>query len=166
MGAYPTRHLMAAMLVVAAISFIRPVPVFAQVEEVRIGVDGMTCNLCAAGLERALRKLDGVSSVQVALADQSALVKLKAGAAFDPDRYRAAVRDAGQQTRQLEVRVKGSVQRQEGGYRLQPGAGPAFAVGRSSGTKLESYVGRVVRVRARVSSPVRSPFELDLIAIE
>lgn len=158
-------HLLAATLVVAAISFLRPVPVFAQIEEVRIGVDGMTCNLCAAGLERALRKLDGVSSVRVALADQSALVKLKAGAAFDPDVYRAAVRDAGQQMRQLELRVKGAVQRQDGGYRLQPGAGPSLAVGRSSGTKLESYVGRIVRVRAKVSSPPRSPLELELTEV-
>src|SRR5918996_6279497 len=96
MGLSPTRHLMAATLVVAAISFLRPVPVFAQIEEVRIDVDGMTCNLCAAGLERALRKLDAVSSVKVALADQSALVTLKPGAAFDPDSFRTAVRDAGQ----------------------------------------------------------------------
>ena len=48
---------LAATLMVAAISFLRPAPVFAQIEEVRIGVDGMTCNLCAASLERALRKL-------------------------------------------------------------------------------------------------------------
>src|SRR5919108_6410468 len=62
------RYVLAATLVVAAISFLRPAPAFAQVEEVRIGVDGMTCNLCAAGLERALRKLDAVSNVKVALA--------------------------------------------------------------------------------------------------
>jgi copper chaperone CopZ len=159
------QHMLAATIVVAAISFLRPAPVFAQIEEVRIGVDGMTCNLCAAGLERALRRLEGVSSVQVALADQSALVKLKAGAAFDADRYRAAVSNAGQQTRQLELRVKGSVQRQAGGYRLQPGAGPGLAVGRSSSPKLESYVGRVVRIRARVSSPPGSPLELELTEV-
>lgn len=156
------QHMLAATLVVAAISFLRPVPVFAQIEEVRIGVDGMTCNLCAAGLERALRKLDAVSSVKVTLADQSAVVKLKAGTAFDPDAFRTAVRDAGQQMRHLELRVKGSVQRQEGAYRLQPGAGPALAVARGSSARLESYVGRVVRVRATVSSSDRSPLELEL----
>jgi copper chaperone CopZ len=149
-------------MVVAGISVLRPVPAFAQVEEVRVSVEGMTCNLCAAGLERALRKLDAVSSVKVALADQSALVKLKPGAAFDPDVFRAAVKDAGQYMRHLELRVKGFVQRQERTYRLQPGAGPSFAVGDRSAAKLQSYVGRVVRVRATVSSPPRSPLELEL----
>ena len=162
MGSYLTHHLMAATIVVAAMSFLRPVPAFAQVEEVRISVDGMTCNLCAAGLERALRKLDAVASVKVALADQSALVTLKPGAGFDPDLFRTAVRDAGQQMRHLELRVKGFVQRQEQTYRLQPGAGPSFAVGGRSAAKLQAYVGRVVRVRATVSSPPRSPLELEL----
>jgi cation transport ATPase len=156
------KHPLAAAIVVAAMSLLRPAPAFAQVEEVRIGVAGMTCNLCAAGLERALRKIDAVSSVTVALADQSALVKLKPGAAFDPDLFRTAVRDAGQQMRHLELRVKGFVRRQERTYRLQPGAGPSFAVADRSAAKLQSHVGRVVRVRATVSAPPRSPLELEL----
>jgi copper chaperone CopZ len=156
------RHPLAAALLFAAICILRPVPSFAQIEEVRIGVDGLTCNLCAAGLERSLRKLDSVSSVQIALADETAIVKLKAGAAFDPDTFRTAVRNAGQEARQFELRLSGAVQRQDGRYRLQSGAGSSLAVGRSSAAKLESYVGRVVRVRAKVSSPARSPLELEL----
>lgn len=156
------RHRLAATLLLAAISILRPAPSIAQIEQVRIGVDGLTCNLCAAGLERSLRKLDGVSSVQVALADETAIVTLKAGAAFDPDTFRAAVRNAGQEARQFELRLSGAVQRQDGRYSLQPGAGSSLAVGRSSAAKLESYVGKVVRVRARVSSPARSPLELEL----
>ena len=56
------RHPRAAALLFAAICILRPAASFAQIYEVRIGVDGLTCNLCAAGLERSLRKLDGVSS--------------------------------------------------------------------------------------------------------
>ena len=41
-----------------------------------------------------------------------------------------------------------------------------LAFGRSSAARLQAYAGKTVRVRARVSSPVRSPLELDLIAIE
>ena len=156
------RHPLAATLLVAAIYILQPAPAFAQIEEVRIGVDGLTCNLCAAGLERSLRKLDSVSSVQVALADETAIVKLKAGAAFDPDTFRTAVRNAGQVARNFELRLSGAVQRHDGRYSLQPGGGSSLAVGRRSAAKLESYVGKVVRVRATVSSPARSPLELEV----
>ncbi len=156
---------LAATLLFAAIYILQPAPAFAQIEEVRIGVDGLTCNLCAAGLERSLRKLDSVSSVQVALADETATVQLKAGAAFDPDQFRAAVRNAGQEARQFELRLSGAVQRQDGRYSLRPGAGSSLAVGASSAAKLEPYVGKVVRVHARVSSPARSPWELDLTLV-
>ena len=156
------RHPLAAALFFAAICILRPAASFAQIEEVRIGVDGLTCNLCAAGLERSLRKLDGVSSVQVALADETATVQLKAGAGFDPDQFRTAVRNAGQEARHFELRLSGAVQRQDGRYSLQPGAGSPLAVGRSSAARLESYVGKVVRVRARLSSPARSPLELEV----
>ena len=159
------QHILAATLVVAAISFLRPAPVFAQIDEVRIGVDGMTCNLCAAGLERALRKLDTVSSVKVALADQSAVVRLKPGAAFDPDSFRTAVRDAGQLLRQLEVGLRGAVRQHDGGYRVEPRPGVSLAFARVSAARLEPYLGKVVRVRARVSSPARSPLELELTEV-
>ena len=155
-------HPVAATLLFAAVCILRPTASFAQIEEVRIGVDGLTCNLCAAGLERSLRKLDSVSSVQVSLADETATVQLKAGAAFDPDQFRTAVRNAGQVAREFELRLSGAVQRQDGRYSLQPGGGSSLAVGRRSAARLESYVGKVVRVRATVSSPARSPLELEL----
>lgn len=156
------RRPIAAVLLVAALYILQPPPAFAQIEEVKIGVDGLTCNLCAAGLERSLRKLDAVSSVQIALADQTAVVRLKAGAAFDADKFRTAVKNAGQEAREFELRLSGAVQRQDGRYTLQPGRAAPLAVGRASGAKLESYVGTTVRVRAKVSSPPRSPLELEL----
>ena len=36
----------------------------------------------------------------------------------------------------------------------------------NSAARLQAYAGRTVRLRARVSSPARSPLALDLIAIE
>src|SRR5687767_11572618 len=81
-----------------------PAVASAQIDEVRIVVNGMTCNLCAAGLERSLRKVESVSRVRVTLDDQTALVTLKPGAAFQADIFRAAVTDAGQELRYLELR--------------------------------------------------------------
>ena len=144
-----------------------PAVASAQIDEVRIVVNGLTCNLCAAGLERSLRKIDGVSSVRVTLNDETALVTLKPGARFDADRFRAAVTNAGQDTRQVEVRLRGAVRQQNGGaYGVEerPGALLAFSI--SSASRLQQYSGKTIRARARVSSPVRSPLELDLIDIE
>ena len=161
------RHPFAAILIVSAVSLAGPARASAQIDEVRIVVNGLTCNLCAAGLERSLRKIDGVSSVRVTLHDETALVTLKPGARFDADRFRAAVTHAGQDTRHVELRVRGAVRQHNGGaygVEARPGALLAFSSG--SASRLQQYSGKTIRARARVSSPVRSPLELDLIDIE
>ena len=138
------RHPLAAALLVVVVSILRPSLSFAQFEEVRIAVDGLTCNLCAVGLERSLRTIDSVASVQVSLEDESAVVRMKTGAGFDIEKFRGSVRNAGQEARRFDLRLSGAV------------------VARNSATKLESHVGKVVRVHARVSSPPSSPLELEI----
>ena len=160
------RRLIPALAFVTAVALVVPAVASAQIDEVRIVVNGLTCNLCAAGLERSLRKLDVVSKVQVTLDDETALVTLKPGARFDADRFRAAVTDAGQDTRQVELRLRGAVRQQDGAYSVEARPGMLLAFSSSSASKLQQYSGKTIRARARVSSPVRSPLELDLIAIE
>lgn len=157
------RRPLAAGLLVAVIWMFSPPPSYAQIDEIRIGVDGLSCNLCAAGLERSLRKVDSVSSVQITLADETAIVRLKSGAAFDPEKLRAAVKNAGQEARVFELRLSAAVQRQDGRYTLHPGRGAsALVVRRESEPRLEAFVGKVVRVRARVPASARLPLELEL----
>lgn len=161
------RHLFAAILIVSAVSLAGPARASAQIDEVRIVVNGLTCNLCAAGLERSLRKIDGVSSVRVTLDDETALVTLKPGAHFDADRFRTAVTNAGQDTRHVELRLRGAVRQQNGGaYGVEARPGALLVFSSSSSSRLQQYSGKTIRARARVSSSVRSPLELDLIDIE
>jgi copper chaperone CopZ len=143
-----------------------PAVATAEIDEVKIVVRGLTCNLCAAGLERSLRKLDGVSRVQVSLDDETALVTLKPGAGFDADRFRAAVTDAGQEIRLVEIRLRGAVRPHQGRFSVEASPGMLLAFGNTSAGRLQPYIGKTVRVRARVSSTVRSPLQLDLITIE
>ena len=159
-------RLLSALVAMAVGVLVVPAVASAQIDEVRIVVNGLTCNLCAAGLERSLRKLDVVSKVRVTLDDETALVTLKPGARFDADRFRAAVTDAGQDTRQVELRLRGAVRQHDGAYSVEARPGLLLAFSRSSASKLQQYSGKTIRARARVSSPVRSPLELDLIAIE
>ena len=65
-----------------------------EIETIRFPVSGMTCTSCVSRITRSLRKLDGVSRVQVDLRLETATV------GRDPDRVpdtsiAAAVRDAG-----------------------------------------------------------------------
>ena len=160
------RRLLPALAFVTVGVLTAPAAASAQIDEVRIVVNGLTCNLCAAGLERSLKKLDVVSSVRVTLDDETAVVTVRKGARFDADRIRAAVTNAGQQTRLVEVRVRGAVREHDGAYSVETSPGTLLPFAPGSTGKLQAYAGRTVRLRARVSSPVQSPLELDLIAIE
>ena len=142
-----------------------PPRAYAQIEDVRITVEGMTCNLCAAGLERTLRRVEGVTSVKVVLASETATIRLKPGAAVAPARLRAAVDSAGQRLRVVEVRLRGTLQRQDGGYEIHPpGYSQAFTV-RDTST-LEGLAGKHVQLRGRVVSADAAAVELELVDVE
>ncbi len=140
-------------------------PAYAQVEEVTITVEGMTCNLCAAGLERSLRRVEGVAAVKVVLASQTATIHLKPGAPLAPARLRTGVENAGQRLRAVEVRLRGTLQRKDGGYELRPAArSQTFAV--RDAAKLEDLAGRHVQLRGRVVSSDAAAVELELVAVK
>ena len=142
-----------------------PRPAVAQIEEVRIAVDGLTCTLCAAGLERSLRRMDDVSNVEIAVAEESAIVRLKSGRTFDPDTFRTAVKNAGQQVRTFELRVNGTVREQNGRYSVQPGNGTPLVVTSQSASRLKPFVGRTIQARGRVLTQARARMELELIDV-
>ena len=59
-----------------------------------LGIQGMTCASCVARVERALSRVDGVTSVSVNLATESARVTADKSLAFDAP-LRRAIREAG-----------------------------------------------------------------------
>jgi copper chaperone len=68
------------------------------VETITLHVDGMTCEGCARGVARVLKKVDGVASAEVSLD------KAEAKVAFDPGKVsvaqmKAALETAGYQAR-------------------------------------------------------------------
>lgn len=145
--------------------FIAATPAYAQVEDMTITVEGMSCNLCAAGLERSLRRLDGVAAVKVVLASQTATIRFKPRVAVAPARIRAGVEDAGQRLRIVELRIRGALHREDSRYQLlAAGQAQAFAV--RDDARLAALAGKTVRVRARVVSADAAPIELQLIDIQ
>ena len=142
-----------------------PVRAYAQVEDMTITVEGMSCNLCAAGLERSLRRVDGVAGVKVVLSSQTATIRFKPQVPVAPARIRAGVEDAGQLLRTVELRIRGALQREDSRYELvAAGQARAFAV--RADARLAALAGKNVRVRARVVSADDAPIELQLIDIQ
>ncbi len=69
----------------------------AQLTTVGFSVEGMTCGSCVASVKRALQALDGVTRIDVSLADRRARVQYVEGKVA-PDSIAAAVRQLGYKT--------------------------------------------------------------------
>jgi copper chaperone len=63
-------------------------------ETITIGIKGMTCGGCVASVQRVLKQLDGVQTVNVSLDPQQATVEYTPGR-VDPARLRSAIEGAG-----------------------------------------------------------------------
>jgi len=60
-----------------------------------IAVDGLSCPFCAYGLEKHLKRLDGVEGVDIDMKHGRAIVHLKPGARVGDAALKEAVRKAG-----------------------------------------------------------------------
>ncbi len=69
-------------------------PTPANTPELELGIGGMTCASCVSRVERALKKVPGVSEASVNLATESARIRFEPGDQMEA-RLRRAVRDAG-----------------------------------------------------------------------
>jgi len=89
-------------------------PAHAEIEELTIGVDGLSCPFCVMGLEKNLKKVESVDSVKVHLKKAQANVGLRAGAEFNLKSLKNAVKEAGFSWRGARIKVTGAVVREEG----------------------------------------------------
>ncbi len=75
----------------------------------------------------AVRKLDGVESVEVSLTAGSATVRFKPGSRVTIDQVRATIRDNGFTPKAADVRIRGRVEAVDGNLVLvTPGGGPEY----------------------------------------
>ena len=93
----------------AAVDVAAPVDGAAEACTLDLGIGGMTCASCVSRVERALRKVPGVSDASVNLATESARVAYEATPAQSAEmevRLRRAVRDAGYEPRAAEAAIE------------------------------------------------------------
>lgn len=109
------------MLTFLVIAFSGGAPLYAQIEELILRVDGLACPFCAFGLEKKIMKLQGVTSYDVDMKVGKVHVGLAEDARLELDKIRAAVKDAGYTLRGIFLRAKGKIEKTASGFVLVVG---------------------------------------------
>ena len=91
----------------------------AQVEAISIRVDGLSCPFCAYGLEKKLKKIEGVDEVKINVDKGLADLHHKTGESIAVERLNDAVADAGFTPREITAIVVGTVEEHEGTFVLK-----------------------------------------------
>lgn len=109
-------------VVSAAVAFLLMTPMTnAQVESAEVAVEGISCPFCAFGLEKRLRKIDGVGSVEVDLGAGTATLTAVSGESIDLAAIPRAVERAGFSTGPVEATAVGTISAATRGKRLTIG---------------------------------------------
>lgn len=75
---------------------------WAQAPVYQVGVDGLACPFCAYGIEKQLKKLDGVKQVDVNIEKGQVTVTMVDGKTLDRSQVEPAVKKAGFSLRSFE----------------------------------------------------------------
>ncbi len=86
----------------------------AQVEKVEIRVDGLACPFCAYGLEKKLKKIEGVEKVQINVQDGIATLRSRKGKSVEVENLESVVKDAGFTPREITAIIVGKVRQSDG----------------------------------------------------
>ena len=97
----------------AAVSFGLVSGAFAQIEAATVRVDGLGCPFCVKGVEKHLKKVDGVKAVSTSLKQGKVRLQFAPGASFELSRIEKAVVRGGFTPGVVEVTARGQVVQKE-----------------------------------------------------
>lgn len=89
---------------------------FAQIEAAKIRVDGLGCPFCVKGVEKHLKKVEGVDSLSTSLKRGEVTLQYAPGALFDIESLQRAVKRGGFTPGAVQVTARGKIARQENGF--------------------------------------------------
>ena len=81
----------------------------ASVGEVRLYVDGLACPFCTFGIEKSLKKVPGVVSLETTIRTGLVRIQLEPGARLDPAGLNEAIRKAGFTPSRIEATITGTL---------------------------------------------------------
>ena len=133
-----------------------PEPAGAEVVSARVIVRGMTCNICAATVERQLKRVSCVVKASVDLERGLAQINPRDGQRFDGRRILKAIRAAGFTPGDIHVVARGRLLLRDGSYYLDLGNGDVAVLAESRGGALALVVpapGGNIEVSGRFNDP-------------
>lgn len=81
---------------------------------VQVKIDGLSCPFCIYGLEKKLKRVEGVEELKLQFDTGIAEIKIKDDKSIDVDGIRKAVKDGGFTPRDMIVTVKGKIEEVDG----------------------------------------------------
>lgn len=85
-----------------------------SVDEIRLHVKGLACPFCVFGIEKSLKQLPGVVSLETTIRTGVIGIKVKPGAPLDPARLQEAVVKSGFTLDHIEATVTGKLMTRDG----------------------------------------------------
>ncbi len=92
-----------------ALLFVSATSALASVGEVRLYVEGLACPFCTFGIEKSLKKVTGVVSIETTIRTGLVRIQLEPGAQIDPAALNEAVKKSGFTPSRIEVTVTGTL---------------------------------------------------------
>ncbi len=109
-----------SLLLTSGITFLSGT-INAQIQQVRLQVDGLACPFCVFGLEKHLKKIKYFDRYDINLKTGTVIIYLKENAKVDLDDFKKAVKDAGFTLRNISVQAKGTIERYNNEFMLHTG---------------------------------------------
>lgn len=119
-----------ALAVIAFFNPFLPSAAYSRVLSVTVSVDGMACPFCAYGVEKKLKKVDGVGSISVDLEAGKAVMTAAEDGSIDLPGVPVAVRKSGFTPGRIQATATGGIERSDAdGFTLVPrDAGESFTL--------------------------------------
>ncbi len=116
------RSVFAALVLLLAVPLIS----HAQILEAGLQVNGMSCPFCAFGIEKKLRRVEGVHEVDVLLDEGRVVLTFRASNAATVGALEEAVASAGFQLSGIDLKARGILTTEDSTPVLDAGAGVRF----------------------------------------
>ena len=97
------------ILLLTLIASVPGPPAQAEIRSATVGVDGMSCPFCAFGIEKRLKKVDGVRSIAISTKGGTARLVAKDGESIAVEQIPGAVKKAGFTPGTITVEAVGEI---------------------------------------------------------
>ncbi len=156
----------------AALFVLAPAALQAQIHTLTVSVDGLACPFCAYGVEKKLKRVEGVESMDIRMNEGTVTISAREGLSIDIKQVPRAIRDSGFSMREIKALATGVVKRDGQGLFLQyGGADDVFQLRELSSALRERLLqyaenGETVEVEGIVEERPEGPWTLRPESVE